>query len=68
MSGHSSRFWSKIPYKVKIDHEEYPDGLYRRWNFKLRPESTDPTMMREKLYNDILKSTGIVAARGNYVR
>ncbi|GAA5796070.1 hypothetical protein HPULCUR_001439 [Helicostylum pulchrum] len=68
VSGHSSRQWSKIPYKVKIPRKVYPDGLYRRWHLKLRSESTDPTMVREKLYNDVLKSTGVIAARGGYVR
>jgi hypothetical protein len=68
VSGHSSRAWSKVPYKLKISNKAYPDGLYRRWNLKLRSEATDPTMVREKLYNDVLQSTAVMAARGAYVR
>ncbi|KAG2219553.1 hypothetical protein INT45_013212 [Circinella minor] len=68
IGGHSSRNWAKVPYKIKIPRKSAPNGLYRRWSLKLRSESTDPTMMREKLYNDLLESTGIVAARGVYAR
>ncbi|ORY94137.1 coth protein-domain-containing protein [Syncephalastrum racemosum] len=67
VGGHSSREWAKVPYKINIpDTDE--NGLYRRWELKLRSESTDPTMMREKIYNDLLKATGVQAARGVYVR
>lgn len=68
VGGHSSRNWAKVPYKIKIPEASAPNGLYRRWEMKLRPESTDPTMMREKLYNDMLQSSGVLAARGAYVR
>ncbi|KAI9252412.1 coth protein-domain-containing protein [Phascolomyces articulosus] len=68
VGGHSSRSWAKVPYKIKIPRKSSPNGLYRRWSLKLRSESTDPTMMREKLYNDLLESSGVVAARGVYAR
>ncbi|KAI9320767.1 coth protein-domain-containing protein [Dichotomocladium elegans] len=68
IGGHSSRMWAKVPYKIKISSKKYPNGLYRRWSFKLRSEATDPTMMREMIYNNLLQATGIVAARGVYTR
>ncbi|KAI8374262.1 coth protein-domain-containing protein [Radiomyces spectabilis] len=67
IGGHSSRGWAKVPYKIKIPSTA-EDGLHRRWELKLRSEATDPTMMREKIYSDLLKSTGVLAARGAYVR
>ncbi|KAI8144535.1 coth protein-domain-containing protein [Fennellomyces sp. T-0311] len=68
VGGHSSRTWAKVPYKIKIPKKSAPEGLYRRWSLKLRSESTDPTMMREKLYNDLLEASGVIAARGVYAR
>jgi hypothetical protein len=65
IGGHSSRKWSKVPYKLKL---KSPKGLYDRWQFKLRPEATDPTMIREKLYSDVLQASGVLAPRGAYAR
>ncbi|KAI7867493.1 coth protein-domain-containing protein [Spinellus fusiger] len=67
VGGHSSRKWAKVPYKIKLP-KTAPYGLYNRWDLKLRPSSTDPSMMREKLYSDLLQSSGVAAARGSYVR
>ncbi|CAO3647128.1 unnamed protein product [Cunninghamella blakesleeana] len=68
IGGHSSREYAKVPYKLKITPESSPKGLFNRWELKLRPEATDPTMLREKLYSDILKSVGCLGPRGGYVR
>ncbi|KAF7730857.1 hypothetical protein EC973_001375 [Apophysomyces ossiformis] len=68
IGGHSSRNWAKVPYKLKIDPVTSPQGLFRRWELKLRPGATDPTMLREKLYEDMLQSIGVLAPRGAYVR
>ncbi|KAL0075391.1 spore coat protein coth [Phycomyces blakesleeanus] len=68
MGGHSSREWSKVPYRVKIPVDTAPQGLYRRWDLKLRPGATDPTMLREKVYDDLLQAVGVTAAKGTYVR
>ncbi|KAG0180597.1 hypothetical protein DFQ29_000355 [Apophysomyces sp. BC1021] len=68
IGGHSSRNWAKVPYKISIDQDASPHGLFRRWDLKLRPGATDPTMLREKLYEDMLQSVGVLAARGAYVR
>ncbi|KAI8342766.1 coth protein-domain-containing protein [Chlamydoabsidia padenii] len=65
VGGHSSRTWAKVPYKVKLKTQE---GLYDRWSLKLRPEATDATMMREKLYSDILQASGVVGPQGTYAR
>lgn len=67
VGGHSSRDWAKVPYKINIPETD-ENGLFRRWELKLRSESTDPTMMREKIYNDLLQAAGVQAARGVYVR
>lgn len=66
MGGHSSKKWAKVPYKLKIPLDT--DGLYNRWELKLRSEPTDPTMVREKLYTDLLEASGVLAAHGAYVR
>jgi spore coat protein CotH len=68
IGGHSTRTWSKVPYKLKIDKESSPDGLFGRYHLKLRSEATDPTIVREKLYADMLESTGVVSSQGAYVR
>ncbi|KAI8099765.1 coth protein-domain-containing protein [Halteromyces radiatus] len=65
VGGHSSRTWAKVPYKLKI---KSPNGLYNRWSLKMRPEATDPTLIREKLYSDVLQASGVLAPRGAYVR
>ncbi|CAO3591337.1 unnamed protein product [Absidia cylindrospora] len=65
IGGHSSRTWAKVPYKLKLKSS---DGLYDRWHLKLRPEATDPTMIREKLYSDVLQASGVLAPRGAYAR
>ncbi|CAO3622034.1 unnamed protein product [Cunninghamella echinulata] len=68
IGGHSSRDYAKVPYKIKISPEKSPKGLFNRWELKLRPEATDPTLLREKLYTDILQSVGVLGPRGGYVR
>ncbi|KAG2186110.1 hypothetical protein INT43_002548 [Umbelopsis isabellina] len=68
IGGHSTRNWAKVPYKVKISKKSSADGLYGRHQFKLRSEATDPTMVREKLYADMLTSMGVITSKGTYAR
>jgi hypothetical protein len=65
VSGHSSRTWAKVPYKLKLKTQ---DGLYDRWSLKLRPEATDATLIREKLYSDVLHASGVLGPQGAYAR
>lgn len=68
VGGHSTRNWSKVPYKFTINEENSPEGLFGRFHLKLRSEATDPTMIREKMYNDMLESMGVATSQGAYVR
>ncbi|ORX54963.1 hypothetical protein DM01DRAFT_1389469 [Hesseltinella vesiculosa] len=68
VTGHNSRKWAKVPYKVKIPQSDYPNGLFRRWSLKLRPEATDITLLREKVYADVIAAAGVIGPRGSYTR
>ncbi|KAG0042277.1 hypothetical protein BGZ83_000690 [Gryganskiella cystojenkinii] len=65
LSGGQTRSYSKLPYKFK-----FPDGhrLLDIGMLKLRSAETDPTMIREKLYIDLLNSLGVPAPQASYVR
>ncbi|KAF9308133.1 hypothetical protein BG003_011593 [Podila horticola] len=65
LSGGQTRSYAKLPYKFKFpdDHSLLDIGV-----LKLRSAETDPTMMREKLYIDLLNSLGVPAPQAAYVR
>ncbi|KAG0084673.1 hypothetical protein BGZ93_001114 [Podila epicladia] len=65
LSGGQTRSYSKLPYKFHFakDHSLLNIGV-----LKLRSAETDPTMMREKLYIDILNTLGVPAPQAAYVR
>ncbi|KAF9926636.1 hypothetical protein FBU30_003820 [Linnemannia zychae] len=65
LSGGQTRSYSKLPYKFHFpkDHNLLNIGV-----LKLRSAETDPTMMREKLYIDILNTLGVPAPQAAYVR
>ncbi|KAG0030603.1 hypothetical protein BGZ82_007368 [Podila clonocystis] len=65
LSGGQTRSYSKLPYKLHFpkDHSLLDIGV-----LKLRSAETDPTMMREKLYIDILNTLGVPAPQAAYVR
>ncbi|KAF9355236.1 hypothetical protein BGX34_010579 [Mortierella sp. NVP85] len=67
ISGSSTRKFKKLSFKVKFD-EEKGDTFFNRPIIKLRSQVFDPTMIREKLYLDILNSLGVGSAQGVYVR
>ncbi|KAG0346989.1 hypothetical protein BG004_000339 [Podila humilis] len=66
-SGKSSKAHSKQAFKFKFD-TDYNQTFFHRPNIKLRSMVMDPTMMREKLYIDMLNSAGIPTQQGAWVR
>ncbi|KAG0316917.1 hypothetical protein BG000_004687 [Podila horticola] len=66
-SGKSSKAHSKQAFKLKFD-TDYNQTFFHRPNIKLRSMVMDPTMMREKLYIDMLNSAGIPTQQGAWVR
>ncbi|KAG0379259.1 hypothetical protein BGX24_001082 [Mortierella sp. AD032] len=65
LSGGQTRSYSKLPYKFHFPKDH---GLLDIGVLKLRSAETDPTMMREKLYIDLLNSLGVPAPQAAYVR
>ncbi|KAF8949549.1 hypothetical protein BGZ52_005648, partial [Haplosporangium bisporale] len=67
VSGHGSRKYRKVSLHIKFDKDE-EEILFGRPVIKLRAEYIDPTMIREKLYIDILNSIGVTSYQGSYSR
>ncbi|KAF9429533.1 hypothetical protein BGZ94_010373 [Podila epigama] len=65
LSGQSAREYAKLAYQMKFPKK---NRLLDLSTLKLRNEETDATMMREKLYVDILNSLGVPAQQAAYVR
>ncbi|KAG0082835.1 hypothetical protein BGZ93_010426 [Podila epicladia] len=67
ISGHGSRKFRKVSLHVKFNQEK--EGMFfDRSAIKLRAEYNDPTMIREKLYLDLLDSVGVGSSQGSYSR
>lgn len=66
-AGKSSKEHQKQSFKFKFD-TDYNQTFFHRPNIKLRSMVMDPTMMREKLYIDMLNSAGIPTQQGAWVR
>ncbi|KAG0204456.1 hypothetical protein BGX28_003602 [Mortierella sp. GBA30] len=66
-SGKSSKEFQKQAYKFSFD-TNYNQSFFSRPNIKLRSEATDPTIMRERLYIDMLNAVGVPTQQGQYVR
>ncbi|KAG0230919.1 hypothetical protein BGW41_002369 [Actinomortierella wolfii] len=66
-SGKSSKDFAKQSYKLSFDGK-YNQTFFHRPNIKLRAEATDPTMLRERLYIDMLNAVGVPTQQGAYVR
>jgi len=66
-SGKSSKDYQKQAYKFSFD-TDYNQTFFSRPNLKLRSEATDPTVMREKIYIDMLNAVGVPTQQGAYVR
>ncbi|KAF9100014.1 hypothetical protein BGX23_007468 [Mortierella sp. AD031] len=67
VSGHGSRKYKKLSLKVKFD-ETKGETFFNRPTIKLRSESSEPTMMREKLFIDSLNAIGAETVQGAWVR
>ncbi|KAF9115936.1 hypothetical protein BGW39_002883, partial [Mortierella sp. 14UC] len=63
LSGASARAYAKLAYQFKFPKK---NRLLDLATLKLRNEETDATMMREKLYVDILNSLGVPAQQAAY--
>ncbi|KAF9937800.1 hypothetical protein BGZ67_000897 [Mortierella alpina] len=66
-SGKSSKDFQKQAYKFSFD-TNFNQSFFSRPNIKLRSEVTDPTVMREKLYIDMLNAVGVPTQQSQYVR
>ncbi|KAG0337446.1 hypothetical protein BG000_005417 [Podila horticola] len=67
VSGHGSRKFRKVSLHVKFN-EDRGGMFFDRSAIKLRAEYNDPTMIREKLYIDLLNSVGVGSSQGSYSR
>ena len=67
ISGHGSRKYKKLSLRVKFD-EDKGETFFDRPIIKLRSETADPTLIREKTYIDILNSVGVRTTQGVWVR
>ncbi|KAF9179922.1 hypothetical protein BGZ51_006555 [Haplosporangium sp. Z 767] len=65
LSGASAREFAKLAYKIKFPKK---NRLLDLASLKLRNAETDATMMREKIYVDILNSIGVPTSQATYVR
>ncbi|KAF9282131.1 hypothetical protein BGZ68_006191 [Mortierella alpina] len=66
-SGHASRKYKKVSMRIKFDDKK-GETFFNRPIIKLRAEYVEPTMIREKLYLDILNSVGVATYQGSFVR
>lgn len=67
IAGNSSRKFKKVSLRIKFNDDK-GETFFDRPIIKLRAESTDSSMMREKLYLDVLNSVGVPSYQGSYVR
>ncbi|KAG0361148.1 hypothetical protein BGX24_005389 [Mortierella sp. AD032] len=67
VSGHGSRKNKKVSLQIKFDDDK-GETFFDRPVIKLRAQYVDPTMIREKLYLDILNAVGVPTYQGSYVR
>ncbi|KAG0270461.1 hypothetical protein DFQ27_006673 [Actinomortierella ambigua] len=65
VSGHGSRKFEKLSLRIKFDGD---DTFYNRPIIKLRSQVFDPTMIRERLYIDLVNSVAVPTYQGSYVR
>ncbi|KAF9573516.1 hypothetical protein BGW38_008416, partial [Lunasporangiospora selenospora] len=65
-AGKSSMDYKKQSFKFKFDDKKQ-QTFFDRPSIKLRSEAGDPTLMREKIYIDVLNSVGIYTQQGAWV-
>ncbi|KAI9238580.1 MAG: coth protein-domain-containing protein [Podila humilis] len=67
VSGNASRKFRKVSLRV-VFNKNKRGMFFGRSDIKLRAEYIDPTMLREKLYLDLLRSVGVGSSQGSYSR
>ncbi|KAG0308999.1 hypothetical protein BGZ99_001013 [Dissophora globulifera] len=65
ISGRDTRPFKKLSLRIKFDNGE---TFFNRPIIKMRSGVFDPTMIREKLYIDILNAVGVRTTQGAWVR
>ncbi|KAG0338182.1 hypothetical protein BG000_004417 [Podila horticola] len=65
VSGRDSKIFNKLSLRIKFSKG---DTFFDRPIIKLRSEVFDPTMIREKLYIDVLNAVGVKTTQGAWVR
>lgn len=69
ISGKSSMEFNKQALKLEFDTKApQSQTFFSRPSIKLRSETSDPTMIREKLYIDVLNAVGVPTQQGTWVR
>ncbi|KAG0375373.1 hypothetical protein BGX24_009187 [Mortierella sp. AD032] len=66
-SGKSSKEHRKQAWRFNFD-TDYKQEFFSRPHVKLRSAASDPTMLREKTYIDLLNSAGVPTQQGQFVR
>lgn len=66
ISGRTSRYFNKLPYKIKIPKEDYNLSGFR--HLKLRSVANDPSYMREYITANMLHAVNQPTTRASYVR
>ncbi|KAG0262728.1 hypothetical protein DFQ27_002147 [Actinomortierella ambigua] len=67
ISGKSSMEFNKQAFKFDFDDAKN-QSFFHRQHIKLRSQTQDPTMMREKIYIDVLNAMGVPSQQGAWVR
>lgn len=67
VSGRASRKYNKVSLGIKFNITR-GETFFNRPSIKLRAQRTDPSMICEKLYTDILNSAGVPSTQSSYVR
>ncbi|ORX42202.1 hypothetical protein BCR36DRAFT_407122 [Piromyces finnis] len=68
IAGQTTKYASKLSYKISNLKNDKNKELYKRTSIKLRAEHMDPTYLRDKIYSDILNSLGVPCAQNKFTR
>ncbi|KAF9305308.1 hypothetical protein BG003_001397, partial [Podila horticola] len=67
VSGRDTRYFKKLSLRIKFDEDD-GETFFNRPIIKVRSGVFDPTMIREKLYIDILNAIGVRTTQAAWVR
>ncbi|ORX81429.1 hypothetical protein BCR32DRAFT_293284 [Anaeromyces robustus] len=68
LSGQSTVEVPKLSYKIKKLKDDKNKELFGRSSIKLRAEHMDPSMLREKIYTDVLNTLGVPTPQNTFAR